>query len=164
MATANAMPLAEHLPERTPPVRWSLWHRVVFRFIFCYLVLYCLRGFGLWQVICPWIAIHVFGLSGERTTYFQTGSGDTTLAYIEVLINLVILLVATLIWSAADNKRGNYRKLHAWLRLLVRYFLALTLFSYGFAKVVPQQFPPTRLMWLIEPYGEFSPMGVLWRF
>ncbi len=53
---------------------------------------------------------------------------------------------------------------HAWLRLLVRYTLAFTLFGYGFAKIFPLQFPPPRLFRLIQPYGDFSPMGVLWNF
>jgi uncharacterized membrane protein YphA (DoxX/SURF4 family) len=46
----------------------------------------------------------------------------------------------------------------------VRYTLACTPFAYGFAKVVPLQFQAPGLAKLIEPYGEFSPMGVLWNF
>ena len=42
--------------------------------------------------------------------------------------------------------------------------LSVTLFGYGFAKVFPQQFGPPGPFKLIEPYGEFSPMGVLWSF
>jgi hypothetical protein len=48
--------------------------------------------------------------------------------------------------------------------VLVRYTLAFTLFGYGFAKVFPLQFQPTPLRRFIEPYGVFSPMGVLWSF
>ena len=113
---------------------------------------------------CPWIAIHVFHLSGPRTTYFPTGSGDTTLAWIENLLFVLTALVATAIWSLLDRKRFEYRAAHAWLRLLLRYTLAFTLLSYGFVKVVPLQFQPPRLSRLVEPYGEFSPMGVLWTF
>jgi uncharacterized membrane protein YphA (DoxX/SURF4 family) len=76
----------------------------------------------------------------------------------------VVALAATAVWSVANRRGPNYRTLHAWLRLLVRYTLACTLFAYGFAKVVPLQFQAPRLAKLIEPYGEFSPMGVLWNF
>jgi uncharacterized membrane protein YphA (DoxX/SURF4 family) len=181
---ANPIPVPDLLPATPPPVRWRPAHRVLFRFVLCYLLLYCLpdgdrvdilsslprglllaqTGEWMWHAICPWVAIHVFGLSGQPTTYFPTGSGDTTLAYIQNLLILVFSLGATLVWSILDRRRANYCRLHAWLRLLVRYTLALTLFQYGFAKVVPQQFQPTRLMKFIEPYGEFSPMGVLWNF
>jgi len=181
MVTANPIPLTDAVAETVPKVGWSLTHRILFRFAFCYLVMYNLPdgalssslpggqllakpGEWVWQMICPWVAIHVFGLSGQRTTYFITGSGDTTLAYIQNLLILLLSLGATLVWSILDRRRANYRLLHAWLRLLVRYTLALTLFTYGFLKVVPQQFQPTRLSKFIEPYGEFSPMSVLWNF
>src|SRR5262249_51191039 len=42
--------------------------------------------------------------------------------------------------------------------------LAVTMFSYGFVKVFPLQFRPPTFARLIEPFGEFSPMGVLWSF
>jgi hypothetical protein len=116
------------------------------------------------HAICPWIAIHVFHLSGTPTTYFPTGSGDTTLAWIENGFFVFTALVATLIWSILDRKRLDYRTAHNWLRLLVRYTLAFTLFSYGFAKVAPLQFQPPRFQKLVEPYGDFSLMGVLWSF
>ena len=38
------------------------------------------------------------------------------------------------------------------------------LFSYGFAKVFPLQFTFPRLDRLIEPFNQFSPMGLLWTF
>src|SRR5262245_51366289 len=118
----------------------------------------------MWRSLVPWVAIHIFHLSGRATTYFPTGSGDTTLCYIEVFCFVVFSVAGMLIWSAADRKRLEYRRLHYWLRILVRYTLAFTMFSYGFAKVFPLQFQPTNFAGLLEPYGHFSPMGVLWRF
>src|SRR5215467_3593595 len=79
MATANVEPIEEFVPEKAAEFRWSLIHRVAFRFVFCYFVLYCMPN--IWHPIASWVAIHVFHLSGERVTYFATGSGDTTLAY-----------------------------------------------------------------------------------
>jgi uncharacterized membrane protein YphA (DoxX/SURF4 family) len=163
---------------------WGLSRRILFRFACSYFVLYCMPGEGrvnilssvpgsewlfqpwtwLLHAVCPWVAIHVFGLSGQRTTYFVTGSGDTTLAWIENLLFVVIALLATIIWSLTDRRRPDYRTAHAWLRVLVRYTLAFTLFAYGFAKVAPLQFQPPRLPKLVQPYGESSPMGVLWNF
>ncbi|HUA60679.1 MAG TPA: hypothetical protein VML19_18085 [Verrucomicrobiae bacterium] len=163
---------------------WPLRLRIAFRFCCCYLLLYSLPSTGavsifqsfpsgekiarpyvaLWHAINPWVAIHVFHLSGQRVTYFPTGSGDTTLDYIQNLLYLLIAVAATLIWSVLDRRRPHYRELYPWLRLLVRYTLAFTLFAYGFAKLFPLQFQPARLHRLVEPYGEFSPMGVLWNF
>jgi len=168
----------------TPDERWPLPKRVLFRFWFTYIVFYSLPENGkvsvlswvpgadwvmtpytkFWHAICPWIAIHIFHLSGQRTTYFPTGSGDTTLGYIENLAFLVVAALAGLVWSVFDRRRLEYRWLNGWLRMLIRYTLAFTLFAYGFAKVFPLQFQPPRLFKLVQPYGEFSPMGVLWNF
>ena len=163
---------------RSSVPHWSLPHRIAFRFVFSYLVLYCAGSLrllpgggyllqpynGLWHTICPWVAIHVFGLSGAVTTYFVTGSGDTTLQYIQSLCYLAIAMVSTAAWAIADRRRTNYRALHAWLRIPVRYNLAFIMFGYGFAKVFPLQFRAATFARLIERYGDFSPMGVLWQF
>ncbi len=163
---------------------WSLPLRVGFRFAACYWLLYAFPEPGrsdildnipgasyvtqwyvaMWHAIVPWIAVHVFHVTGRPATYFPTGSGDTTLQYIQNLLYVVIATAATIVWSILDRRRPNYRTLHGWLRLLVRYTLAFTLFSYGFAKVFPLQFGPPGFGKLIEPYGDFSPMGVLWSF
>lgn len=176
---ANAL-----LPEQPSHAAWPLPQRIIFRFLFCYFLLYSLPesgrvtfvsmipGLGFlshayisaWHALVPWVAIHIFHLSGVRTTYFPTGSGDTTLAYVQNLCYLLFALLATIVWSLADYQRPDYRWLHSWLRVLVRYTLVFTLFSYGFAKVFPLQFGPPRFSQLIEPFGEFSPMGVLWSF
>ncbi len=162
------------------PRAWSFAQKIAFRFVCSFLVLYNLAiainllpwmSFlsnayeGLWHTLVPWVAIHAFHLSGQVTTYFRTGSGDTTLGYIEVLCQLVIAAVATIIWSLIDRKRTNYRQLHGWLRLYVRYVLAYWMLVYGFAKLIPPtQFPTPYLGRLLERYGDFSPMGLLWTF
>lgn len=178
-----ASPSLQPQPEQDPAT-WSFAHRVFFRFFTTYFLLYSLpsRGrisifqsfpfgatlFGwyvsLWRAICPWVGSHVFHLTGRVITYFPTGSGDTTLNYIENLLFVLVALTATLIWSVVDRKRRDYRQLEPWLRLMVRYTLAFTLFGYGFSKVFPLQFRPPNLQRLIEPYGDFSPMGALWWF
>jgi len=163
---------------------WPISLRVAFRFCCCYLLLYSLPQGGtvnllqslpgggkisqpylnLWHAVCPWVAVHIFHLGGKAVTYFPTGSGDTTLDYVLQLLFIVVAAIGTLAWSILDHRRRDYRALYAWLRLLVRYTLAFTLFGYGFAKVFPLQFQPASLRRLAEPYGEFSPMGVLWSF
>ncbi|MDR3700930.1 MAG: DoxX family membrane protein [Candidatus Sulfopaludibacter sp.] len=163
---------------------WPLPLRLSFRFLFCYYLLYMAPAHGsanlldmlpgtswvtrpymkMWDGIETWTAVHVFHLSGEVTTRFPTGSGDTTLDYIELLCFVVLALFAALVWSVLDRRRPDYRRLHAWLRVLVRYTLAVTMFAYGFAKIFPLQFRTPGFARLMEPYGEFSPMGALWWF
>jgi hypothetical protein len=164
---------------------WNLPKRIAFRFAFSYLMLYNLPMMGhvnlleaipgvswlsekyirVWHVIVPWVAIHLFKLSGPVTVYpAVNGSGDTTLDYVEDFCIVVAALLATVVWSLLDFKRTDYRRLHFYLRVYIRYALSFTLFGYGFAKVFPTQFIFPTFGKLVEPLGEFSPMGLLWNF
>jgi hypothetical protein len=163
---------------------WPFPLRVLFRFLFCYYVLYMLPAHGtanllgtvpgtswlslpymrMWDGVETWVAVHAFHLSGEITTRFATGSGDTTLHYIETLCKIVVAFVGMAIWSVPGRRQMEYTRLHAWLRLFVRYTLGTTMLGYGFAKVFPLQFGTPGFLRLLEPYGEFSPMGSLWWF
>jgi hypothetical protein len=180
--TAPALSLA---PQQAPHPAWSLPKRIAFRLVFCYLTLYNMPIPGhvnllqaipgatwlsekytkLWHTIVPWVAIHLFHLSGPVTVYPDVnGSGDTTLDYIEDLCLVATAVLGMLIWSLLDFKRTEYRRLHFYLRVCVRYALSFTLLEYGFAKVIPTQFIFPGFSRLIEPLGDFSPMGLLWTF
>jgi hypothetical protein len=181
-------------PATNTSERWSLLNRILFRFAFVYLIFYCwpdagrsnlfdaIPNFGVgsmneddalsltklaeapWHALTPWVAVHIFHLHGAVTQYHPTGSGDTTLDYVLVFCFAAIAAIVTVVWSFLDRRRLNYRTLYAWLRLLVRFTLAFTMLSYGFAKVYPLQFRPPYLAQLTETYGEASPMGILWTF
>jgi hypothetical protein len=166
-----------------PP--WNLPKRIAFRLACSYLMLYNLPMMGhvnlldaipgvpwlsekyirVWHTIVPWVAIHLFKLSGPVTVYpAVNGSGDTTLDYVEDFCIAAVALLATVVWSLLDFKRTDYRRLHFYLRIYTRYALSFTLFGYGFAKVIPTQFIFPTFGRLVEPLGEFSPMGLLWNF
>jgi hypothetical protein len=180
----QAIPEIAVVPDVTP-VRWSLPRRIGWRFLCCYLILYILPDQGhvnlvgpvpfsyyltgpyirMWRAFVPWVAIHVFHLSGSVVVYPKVnGSGDSTLDYVQHFCYLAIAAGAALVWSVLDRKRPNYRVFDAWLRVAVRYALAFTMFGYGFAKVIPLQFGPPGFSRLIEPLSSFSPMGLLWTF
>ncbi|HUA84250.1 MAG TPA: hypothetical protein VMB85_10360 [Bryobacteraceae bacterium] len=175
--------LASPQPETTfaEPAPWSLARRILFRFACAYFVLYYLpaQGHGsilgglpgtaaynrMWHAMVEWTAAHIFHLSGAVAVYPRVnGSGDTTLDYIHNLLLLTAAAVAALVWSILDRKRTDYRRLHAWLRIWLRYSLAATLYGYGFAKIFPLQFTPPAFFKLLEPLKDFSPMGLLWTF
>ncbi|HET7433372.1 MAG TPA: hypothetical protein VFN10_01530 [Thermoanaerobaculia bacterium] len=170
-------PQTERQPESQPASpRWSLATRVAFRFAFVYLILYNFPVIftlveatqpiaekidGYWLVIVKPVALAVFGAKAEL---FPTGSGDTTFSYVLVFVMAAIAAMATLIWSILDRRRANYAKLYVWLRVIVRYSLAVAMVSYGAAKVIKMQFPDPTLDRLVQPLGDMSPMGLLWTF
>jgi hypothetical protein len=158
--------------------RWHLATRIAFRFVFAYFVLYIIpfpieylpftttliqKYTDLWQAIVPWVGKHILHLSYDITV-FTNGSGDTTYNYVQVLCFLALATLATVIWSVLDRKRPSYERLYQWLKLYVRFSLATAMISYGTYKVIPIQMPAPFLTRLIEPYGDSSPMGLLWTF
>jgi hypothetical protein len=164
----------ERSVEGAPPRPWSVWHRIGFRFVCAYLVLYNLpfpldvppktqwlddAVTWIWHELGVFVGDLVFGV---HITVFSNGSGDTTYDYVMLFAVAAIAAIAAAAWSVADRRRVDYRKLDAILRVFIRYVLGTTMLSYGFAKVFKTQFPfptPDRLQ---TTYGESSPMGLLW--
>ena len=86
----------------------------------------------------PWVGDEVFHAD---TSVLPNGSGDTTYNYVQVFCFLMLALAATAVWTFLDRRRPNYARLHEWLRVYVRFALAVTMISYGAIKVIPSQFP-----------------------
>jgi uncharacterized membrane protein YphA (DoxX/SURF4 family) len=149
-----------------------------FRFVFCYLVLY------IWPFPFQYIPfvfyaltpLHTFlssfvdsfagpALFGDAyTALHPTGSGDTSYCYTQSCLFLVAAFVACLIWTWLEHKRTSYKTLSILFDTTLRFYLAATLFTYGFIKVFPLQFQAPDAARLAQSYGESSPMGLLWTF
>jgi len=92
------------------------------------------------------------------------GSGDTTWNYVNLLCVFVISIAIAIIWSILDRRRLRYDKGWILFRAYLRFLLAVTMLTYGIVKVIPTQFPPPTLDRLMQPFGDASPMGLLWTF
>lgn len=160
--------------------RWKVASRIAFRFCVLYLGLYCLTTqvlTGLFPIpkidvpdlsaLAPirqavfWTAAHVFHVS-TPLVYRGSGSGDKTFDWVLAFSVLAIAVFATMVWSVLDRKRENYIALHKWFHLILRFAVGSEMVLYGMDKVVPLQMPYPFLTRLVEPFGNFSPMGVLW--
>jgi uncharacterized membrane protein YphA (DoxX/SURF4 family) len=180
MGTLGDQLQTANLQSGAPPVQWTLATRVTFRFLFSYLIMYCLSNqiFGglfiipkvdipdlgaLWPMrqITFWTAAHVFRVA-KPLVYTGSGSGDKTFDWVQAFCLLVFAAIITGAWSLLDRRRANYIGLFKWLRLVIRFVLASEMFLYGFVKIIPLQMPFPYLTRLVEPFGNFSPMGVLW--
>lgn len=157
--------------------KWSVMQKWLFRFIAVYLFIYIfpfpvnLILDSQWQSLSSlfdpfmnWVAHTLLYLKQHVHADNNNGSGDTSYYYVQEFVFIVLAATATVIWSVADRRRSNYTKLLYWVKAMVRYYLALFLLSYGFAKFNGGQFSPPDLYRLIEPYGRSSPMGLAWTF
>jgi len=180
MATKAHMQLEPASGEREQ-VRWNTGVRIGFRFCFLYFMLYILtnqvfngliptNGFEVPDLSATpavrqmvfWTADHLFHVPQAKIVYQGSGSGDKTWDWVLAFLVLVFSVFGTAIWSALDRKRLNYVALHKWCYVLIRFALGTQMLSYGMDKFIPLQMPFPPLTRLVEPYGNFSPMGVLW--
>lgn len=113
----------------------------------------------LWAMapVRAWVAENVFGPgSGARFD-----GGDDRFAWVGQACWLAAAAAAAPAWATLDRRRADGTTWHAWFTLVVRLCLAGQMFYYGAAKAVPLQFQ-LPLAKLVEPFGNFSPMTVLW--
>ena len=158
--------------------RWTLLQRVAFRFCATYFGLFCVFDqplgsffpmldidsfYTFWPVrqIVFWVAAHIFH-ADLPLVYTGSGSGDKVYDWAFIVVLAAFSAAGTVVWSILDRKRENYATAYVWFRLFIRFMLASQLIVYGLAKFIPEQMPYPNLSRLVEPYGNFSPMGVLW--
>ncbi|HKE85326.1 MAG TPA: hypothetical protein VKB50_16300 [Vicinamibacterales bacterium] len=108
-----------------------------------------------------WVGTTVLGIA-EPIRTAPTGSGDRMFDWVQAFSLVLISIVAVVVWSLVDRRRLNYARLHTWFRVFVRFALGTTMVGYGASKLIPVQMPVVFLTRLVEPFGNFSPMGVLW--
>jgi hypothetical protein len=175
-------PQTEPIQPQTNIPRWSPALRIAFRFWMVYLGLYCYAteilpglltatggGGGipdpatLWPLrpVIFWTAAHIFHVNAPLSFDSQSGGSDCMFGWVTAFCLLVIATAATVVWSLLDRSRENYAELHKWFRLFVRFALAGRMIPYGIAKVIPIQMPYPSLTRLLQPFGTFSPYGVL---
>src|SRR5262245_54952598 len=165
------------IPESVQP--WRLGTRIAFRFCAVYFTLYTLVT-QMFSGLFPFLRIRMpqpgmfpplrrattsiatdwFGFSAPLVSI--SGSGDKPFDFAQVLPIAIVAAIATALWSVADRRRRDYAEAQKWFRLLLRFGLGSTLVTYGAVKAVPLQMPYPTLTRLLEPYGDFSLMGVLW--
>lgn len=157
--------------------QWSPVRRFAFRALVIYAVMYTLPGVisvapglgwlsglydGAWNAFLARL-VDTFDLD-VLVGAPENGSGDTSAAYLTLVCELTIAMLAATVWTALDRARRSHPRAMELLRVYLRFVLAYSMMWYGFAKVFKSQFPfpsPGRLM---QPIGESSPMGLLWTF
>ena len=170
LAEAFAVPTARTDADAR---RWSLATRVAFRFVFCFFLLsffpfpldlipFVAEGWqNVWTPVVTAVGTAIFGVTVDATF---NGSGDKTFNWVQLFVIVAVSAIATLVWSIVSRKAISYPRLHAWFRVYLRFGLATAMIGYGAFKVIPSQFVAPSLDRLIQPFGDASPMGLLWTF
>ncbi len=177
-ALRTVEPAEASTPALPEPERWSFGRRVLLRFGISYLALFALPfpadwswlPMSFWEAYGKaWLplvqATHRFVLrrTGEITV-LPAGSGDTTFNYVQLVTFVLLAAASTALWSVIDRRPTRPARLVGWARIYARYYLAVTMCTYGFMKVFYLQFSPPNEARLMQTFGESSPMGLLWTF
>ncbi len=146
---------------------WSPARRLASRFVLFYLAFY-VSPFDLSDESAGGVTQRLVAWTGARlgldVSILPNGSGDTTYNYVQVLCLVVLALVAAVAFSLVERRGRWDAALFAALRVWIRYVLGYTMLTYGIAKVWKAQFPFPSPDTLMLPFGEASPMRLLWTF
>jgi uncharacterized membrane protein YphA (DoxX/SURF4 family) len=116
------------------------------------------------NLLAVWVGENLLGFSTGSIVIQPTGSGDTMVQYLRVVVIATLAAIGTVVSTLARSPRLRSPRVDAAFRVYFRYAMAYWLLSYGFAKVPPMQFQPPSADLLVRTYGESSPMGLLWTF
>ena len=101
---------------------WGPTRRVLFRFVFAYLVLsnFPISTDALWAKTVPWVGRGVLDL---EVALKVNGSGDQAFHYVQAFCILVLAVMVAAVWTLLDRRQGAYPWLYRLLRIYVRYVL-----------------------------------------
>ena len=148
---------------------WTPVARLAFRAAFVYFALFFIGSLldtgpgprallaALSTTPVRWFGHGVMRLGGSPN------DGGAPWAIAQQIVAVLFALAIAAVWSLA-SRRLEYRRLHGWFRLALRYYVAGVMLVYGGFKVIESQFPPLTLDQLAQPLGTMSPMGLLWAF
>lgn len=162
-----------NLTTNSTLTNWSLVKKLCFRFFFCFFLFefflnyfiyqlfswdYLTTSFGFKKLFAPlyaYINDHIFHFEQAET---NLSVDDFNFHVIAVTTAVVI----TIFWSIFDRKRNAYTKADFWLRYILRYVLAIIIFSYGISKLIPVQMEMPDTHSLDTAIGKASPFQLFW--
>ena len=136
---------------------WTRTERIAFRFAFLYFFIQAVPlswPFYRDLFTIDWGRYYyrdLFNLSRYAPHFF--GPADT---FVNWAVVALIALVGTAVWTWRDSHRRHYTELYYWLRVILRYRLAIGVLAYGFLKLFPMQAPLPSLSNLNTAYGDFT--------
>lgn len=146
------------LATTTPATVWKSDDKVVFRIFFIYFFIQSVPldwKFYKQLFSINWAQLHygdIFNLAHYSPRFFE---GPQTFDSWAVIFG--IALVGSAVWAYYDrNRQTDYNKFYYWIRVIVRYRLAIGILAYGFIKLFPLQAPYPSISNLNTDYGDFN--------
>jgi hypothetical protein len=157
-------------PDSAQNPEWTPWQRIFFRigFLFIAQLLLPLQR-GWYQHLASVRSLKAFyslsGGLGLRYLTLKSESGRWGIgSFVSWGIALLVAIVGAAIWTwfARNSSRKEYNALYYWTRLLVRYWVALSILHFGYLKVWPRQMPFPSISNLHTLLGETATYRLYW--
>jgi len=139
---------------------WKGFEKVLLRFFFIYFIIQVVPldwKFYRHLFSINWLHpqfFDLFSLSRYAPQFFGlTGFANWGIA-------ALIAITGALAWPFIQRKEPGYDTLHYWLRVVLRYRLAIGIIAYGLIKLFPLQMPYPSLSNLHTNYGDFHPWKI----
>ena len=161
--------------------RWNVYQKFAFRFAFIFFILFIvlldwsvnsILSYIYYEghlaefldIVISWTGNHLFNIQYTIISPYDGQHNDRAYIYLLYFIMAIVGVMGAIIWSLLDRKKTNYQTLYYWLTVIVRYYLAFTLFVFALEKFFKMQFPDLGYYTLTEPLGDMSPMSLAWAF
>jgi hypothetical protein len=148
MSTVNPAQSSNH---------WKGYEKILLRFLFIYFLLQTIPldwkyYRGLFSI--NWLNLK-YGDIFFISRYFPSFSSVIG-SFWDWLIIAAVAAIGTAIWTRRDKPDTDYNVLYYWLRVILRYRLAIGIIGYGFIKFFPLQAPFPSISNLNTNYGDFT--------
>lgn len=145
---------------------WSLTETFIFRLgLIFFIILFIPYDLNLYHslTVGGFSFQNLFQIATFRTSFISESLyvGNHLEGYYNWLIALLIALVGAIVWGflKSEQPKKEYNQLYYWLRVALRYRLALAIIFTGIVKLLPIQIPEPTLSDFHTSYGDF----LLWK-
>ncbi len=142
---------------------WSLVKKVAFRVAFIYFFLLAVPlDWKYWRQLfsLDWTHFQSLFVVTAYSPQFIPAAKWGIASYANWALILLLAIPGAGLWSYLDRKRKHYNGLYYWLRVILRYRLAVGIAGYGVLMLFGLLFPSPTQSDLATNYGEFLPWKI----
>ena len=152
---------------------WTFAKKTAFRLSFCFFMFQFFLGsavyvfiFGFNFALYSWferLYAPVYSYINSHLFHLKQASTRLTInEFLFLIIGIVTSIIVTILWTVFDKQRKSYIKADFWLSHILKYFLAIIMFSYGIDKLIPVQMSMPNTDYLYSRVGNFPPSSLFW--
>lgn len=169
------------MEQVTKMLSWNLFQKILLQFVFIFCILFIVfldfysniftdilygeaQLYKLSDKAVLWVGKNLFHIPYTIIKPVVGDHSDSTYIYLLYFTMIAVAVLGAITWSVLDRKRLNYDGLYYWLTVIVRYYLAITLFAFALEKFFKIQFKDLGFYRLTQTFGDMSPMGMAYAF